>query len=533
MLKIIRYKKIIYLFLFAIPFQSVFAEAQKVIPNSSQEIYSIEKLALEIERFAPIAEKDPQSALALKYYRQAKSFLEQTTIFQNNEKDYKNSIETNPIKEKQLQKKKKSLSQTQSELLKKFNLETSEIELNRIYNQQKAVITELRQQRLSLMEKISVAKLQPEKISQHRDEIYKRQEIIRTKLNDTSAIGENKEVIQANHLALRFEQSSLLAQLNMLEAQRLSLPSYLSLLESDLSLILQTIMLEEKIDQQMLQQLEILRQKSQDSIENETSRLSKKIIADYPFLQSILETNLILNDEHKLLNQNYSKVNHLFVQESKRRELLERNLQRLNQQIAIDAPDSLMGEFLYQQKEELALIIGVSRDKRESKLRALQLGQARLSQFKVDDLLQSISEEKDDDSHLLTQLDKNKKWLSLSQKQQKILSSEITTLIEQRVTLLKRLREQYISYIKLINDLIHEEQQVDEKSRLYAEILDEHLWLLPSNKVIDFSWFSIVIKQTQWFYTGSHWKTAIADLFSSASDRIARSILSLLIVIHR
>jgi potassium-dependent mechanosensitive channel len=530
MLKIPIYKIFSYLFLLSSLLISINAAPLKVTPILDQEIYSLEKLTIEIDRFTSIAEKDPQAALALKYYRQAKNYVEKNNFFQNNEKDYKNSIETNPVKEKRLQEKKKKLSQDQSELLKRFNLEKSEIELNRIYTQQKALIAELRQQRLALMEKISAAKLQPEKITRNQDEIFKRQEIIRIKLNDSSVAEANKDVFQANQLALQLEQTSLLAQLNMLEAQRLGLPSYLSLLETELTLIIQTITLEEKIEQQMLQQLEIQRQKTQDNIENETFRLSSKIIADFPLLQSVLETNLLLNDEHKRLIQDFSKTNQLFVLENKRRELLERNLQRLNQQLAIDAPDSLMGEFLYQQREELVLIIGASRDKKETKLRALQLGQARLSQFKVDDKLLSFNEKKENITQLLKQLDNNKQWLTLSDKQQKVLLSEFTTLVEQRVTLLKRLREQYINYIKLINDLIHEEQQVDEKSRLYTKILDEHLWLLPSNKLMDYSSFDTVLKQSQWFYTWSHWKRVIIDLFSSAYDRLAKSIISLFII---
>jgi len=518
-------------FAFLLLIQNIVAETLPEIPASDLNVDSVEEINIEIERFSPLAEKDPQAAVALKYYRQAKSFVEKTAIYQSNEKGYKQSIESNPIKEKETKKQKESLSIKQSELFKKFDLERSTIELNRLFTQQKALIAELRQQQSVLLEKISAAKLQPDAIAKSRDEVYQRLDIIRATLKETSTKEDSQDIIQAMHLALNMEQLSLQAQLNMLEAHRLSLPAYLNLLESEISLVKQTIKLEEEIEQRMLVKLELLRQQSEVKIRDEAERLSKKIISEFPSLKAVLDNNLQLNNQLNLLNQQFTESDRKYLKENRRLELLEKNLQRLNQQLAIDAPDSLMGEFLYQQRENLSLIIGNLRDKKDARLRSLQLGKARLNQFKVDDQLQSLSEKEDFLNRLLTPLKENSQWQQLSSQQKQRVENELHTLLQNQSSLLKRLREQYINFIKLVSDLEHAEQQVEEKSRLYSELLDEHLWLLPSNKLISKQWFGDIQEQLIWLYSPQTWKQAIEDSINSANQRVLKTFFALFVVI--
>jgi len=511
--------------------QNATAESPSKIPTSDLNIDSVEKIDIEIEHFSLLAEKDPQAALALKFYHQAKSYVEKKAIYLANEKSYKQAIETSPIDEQKLLQQKQNLSKQKSDLFNKFNQEESEIELNRLYSQQKAVITELRQQQSGIMEKISRAKLQPDKIAKTRDDVYQRLDLIRSKLKEAPTKDENKEVTQASRLALQLEHASLQAQLNMLEAHRLSLPAYLSLLETEVSLIKQQIKLEEELEQKMLAKLELLRQQSETKLQDEAERLSKKIISEFSSLKAVLDNNLELNKALNQLNQNFTQADRKLLKENRRHELLEKNLQRLNQQLAIDAPDSLMGEFLYQQREKLGLIINTGREKKDEKHRALQLGQARLSQFKVDDQLQALSDQTEFLKHLLLPLENTEQWLALSSQQKKRLEQELKTLVENKVALLKRLREQYINYIKLINDLEHTEQQVDEKSRLYAELLDEHLWLLPSNKLINIAWFNSIKEQVLWLYSTETWKPALLDSLNSANERLAKTFLAIFLVI--
>jgi len=496
----------------------------------------VEQINNEIARLSPFAEKDAKAQIALKSYQQAKSYYEKSVIFNSNEEKYRELLDSNPRKENTL---KKLLNSPHiSELENKFNNEKQAIELNRIYAQQQTLIQSLHQKQSELTTSISETKLLPEQIANLNSQLIKRQEDIRALLNETASNNEDKDIAQADSLSLQMESNSVQAQLNMLEAQRLSQPSMLSLLESELIFIKQKIKHENDIEYKMSERLTAIQKQTETELKEESSRISQNFLAEFPILKKLLDNNLTLHQEQNKLSDTYELLKNRLKQLNQQLNLLEQNQQRLNQQLAIDIPHDLMGKFLYQQRQTLNLIIGIPTDEKSAKDIDSQLGEARLNQFKVDDQISTINNNEEYVVQLTRQLADHKNWNQLSEKEQQLIHQEIRKILENQTSLLKNLREQYNQYIKLLSDQKHIKAQILEKSKQYLGILDENLWLLPSNKAINLTWPEILINEYLQFFLGIKWKQTLHALLKQAQINhwatiIASTILFFLFIFAR
>jgi len=491
----------------------------------------IEQINNEIARLSPLAEKDNKAQIALKSYHQAKSFYEKSVIFKTNEKKYRNLLNNNPSKEEELTKLIKSPHS--SELVTKFNNGKLVIELNRIYAQQQTLIQALHQKQSELINSISETKLLPEQIAGASSQLIQRQEDIRALLNASVSSNQDKDIAQADNLSLQMELESIQAQLLMLEAQRLSQPSTLSLLETELILVKQKIKLETDIENKMSETLAAKQKQTETELKKESSRIEQKFLDEFPIIQKLFENNLALHQEQNELVKNYESLKNILKQLNQQLILLEQNQQRLNQQLAIDIPHDLVGEFLFQQRKTLNLITSIPTEEKSAKEIDFQLGLARLNQFKVDDQISIINNSEEYWAQITNQLANYPNWNPLSESHKQLIHSEIRNIVENQTSLLKNLREQYSQYIKLISDHKHLKAQVLEKSKQYLSILDEYLWLLPSNKAIDLTWSKTLIKEYLQFFSNIKWKQTLNALLKQAQINLwATLIVGIVLVLH-
>ena len=106
---------------------------------------------------------------------------------------------------------------------------------------------------------------------------------------------------------------------------------------------------------------------------------------------------------------------------------------------------------------------------------------------------------------------------TLPQEQRDTIRARIRRLLSDRQQLIENLNAGYVHHLDLLGSLLQRQQQLSDKSRVFARLLDEQLMWIPSASPISPAWLSKVVLSAIWLTSPVNWRAAANTLLDNAA----------------
>ncbi len=457
---------------------------------------------------------EAERSLEIGYYRDAAKSLQSAQEFNARAEEYKRAIVEAPKEAKRIRDRAAKLARQAARGgapdLSKRSIAGLEEQIAR----EKTKISDIGSGLAELSQALGVLQGRPDASREALALAGSRLEEVEAQLRKPAAADVAPEVGEASRVALEARRRALAAEINMLKLERLSHDQRLELLKARQALLEQQLDMARAAEQAAQEEINRRRAREAEKAEKLTARAEERAAGMHPLLQAAAETNTELSQQlTELSKANEAATEQLRKSRAQLRQI-DRNYQRLQQQLEISAVDKTVGEFMRSQRSKLPEPADFER--RKARL-ARALAEVRMAQFRVQERLADLADVKQAARAVLDGSEQELAGLSAAQRRE--LEKQLVLLLKDRKGLLDKLDNVYSQNAKLLGDQVLEQQNLIAKVQKYRELLDQNLLWIANAEPIGWSWFGRFREPLSVLFSAGNWLGAAGDLGRLALGR--------------
>jgi len=503
-------------------------------PSSSGDGLSVASVQADIAALEKTSAEDKDGAQALGLYRAALQSLQRAEENASHAADFKKAIDNAADEEARLAKKLESVKSASGDEDRQRWARMTPDELGQLLTKRQAELADLQNQLAELRARGSALRTRPEQIREEvapaktrLDEVQKLLKQVQVGADETARSS------RARLAALSAEQRELVSRANKLELERLSVPVLLRQQELSRELVEERISGTEERVRKLQDLIAERRQAEAEHARDAADQTRLDVAGKHPLLIREAERNTELGRRLAALSEDLRAAQTESQQEAALLKDLEESYRRISQQLEFSGMERALAQVLFGLRKRL---LDVKRYERKMDEQQRSLTGARLAQFDTDDRIRKLDNTDEYAEKLLSGYFKEQGSEVLSVDERDHIRGELMGLLADRKVLLGKLKDVYSSYVEVLGDVQLKQKEVLAKAQAYIELLDENLWLLPSNQPIDLQWPVDLLDGIAWIVDPNSWADTVAALGQQALERpgavlgIALVVVALLIV---
>jgi len=463
---------------------------------------------------AAVGENVAQRNLKLGYYRDAVKLLQSAEESNARAEEFKQAITDAPKEAKRVRSQADKLARQFAKSVAPDLSKRSIVRLEQQIAQEKTKVSSLSGELAELTQALGVLQSRPDASREALVLASSRMEAIEDQLRKPATAGEVPEVAEARHVALEARRRSLAAEIKMLKLERLSHEQRLELLKAKSALLEQQLNIARAAEQVAQEEVNRRLAREAEKAEKLTAWAAERAEGMHPLLQSAAETNSVLSQRLTELGKANEVATERLKKNRAQLQQIDRNYQRVLQQLEISAVDKLVGEFMRSQRSKLPE--PAYYEKRKAR-RARELAEVRLAQFRVQQQQTDLADEKQAAAAILSTAEKE--LVGLSEVERQRIKKQLIGLLKDRKGLLSKLDNVYSQNAKLLGDIVLQQQGLIAKVQKYRELLDENLLWIANAEPLGWSWFT-------------HFRQPLSELLSVENWLVAAVALGRLLFGH-
>ncbi len=467
---------------------------------------------------------EAEQSLELGYYRDAVKSLQSAEEFNSRAIEFKQAITEAPKKIKQIRSKIDKLSRQAAKGMASNLSKRSIASLEQQIAQEKTKVSSISSKFAELNQALSVLQSRPDASREALALANSNLEEVETQLRKPVAADTPPRVAEATQTALEARRRSLAAEINTLKLERLSHEQRLELLKARVALLEQQLNMAKATEQATQEEINRRRVREAEKAEKLTAQAEEQTAGMHPLLQAAAETNTALSQRLTELGRTNEAVTERLKRIRTRLQQIDRNYQRVQQQLEISAVDKTVGEFMRSQRSKLPEPANYEKKKAR---RARELAEIRLAQFRIQEQQAGLIDVMQAARAILS--DSEQELTGLSETERQGIEKQLMQLLKDRKGLLSKLDNVYSQNAKLLGDLVLEQQGLIAKVQKYRELLDKNLLWIANAEPIDWQWFTQFGKPLSVLFSVGNWLTAGGELGGLAFNRPLPTIMVLLL----
>ena len=344
------------------------------------------------------------------------------------------------------------------------------------------------QKRLAdLDQQLTVQQARPKNIPNELDSLKRQVTELESKLQAATPTTAPLLLVQARLLALTTQRQELNQQIVMLEQERLSYDVRQALLNAQRTVTAQEVARAQTLIQQLQNLLNARRRDEAAVVVRQTTEATQEAVAKPAVIQAATAENAAISHRLAELVQNSDNIGDRQAQVNEYLAQLTERMRGIRQQLGIAGFSDAIGPILLEERRNLPDVRQYRHNARE---REQDIVQARLEQFKTEELLRRARAVEENLKDLTAKFDPD--W---SDAQRQAVIEELRQLLVERQQLLEKLSG---SYSNLITGLV----ALDEAQR---KLIDRHLRWIRSSPQLDSEWLKGIGKALDWLVEPTHW----------------------------
>ncbi len=470
---------------------------------------------------------EAERSLKIGYYRDAVKSLQLAEDFSALAEEFKRAIVEAPKKAKQIQSRIDKLTRQAAKEIAPDLSKRSIASLEQQIAQDKTKISSISSELAELNQALGVLQSRPDASREALALASSHLEEIESQLRKPATVNVAPEVAEVSRVALEARRRSLAAEIDMLKLERLSHEQRLELLKAKSGLFELQLNIARAAEQAAQEEINRRRAREAEKAEKLTARAEERAAGMHPLLQAAAETNTVLSQRLTELGRANETATERLKKSRNLLQQLDRNYQRVRQQLEISAVDKTIGEFMRSQRSNLPE--PAYYEKRKAR-RARELAEIRLAQFRIQEQQTDLIDVEQAVKAILGASEKALAALSEAERQR--IKKQLMRLLKDRKDLLSKLDNVYSQNAKLLGDLVLEQQNLITKIQKYRELLDENLLWIANAESIDWQWFTRFREPLSILFSVGNWLVAGGDLGRLAFNRpLPTSAIALLIIV--
>ncbi|RDH81866.1 MAG: hypothetical protein DIZ78_15550 [endosymbiont of Escarpia spicata] len=468
--------------------------------------------------------RDEAVQIELNLYREAvaslksaKAYAEKTALFKQAEVD-------TPAELKRLHAEIKGLVSQPTEETASLLGGLPDTVLEARVREESAAIVSLGGRLAELVQSISTLQARPESNRQMLSLANTRLEEVDETLRKTPPADKTQEATEAMLVTARAVRKALLAEIEMLNNERLSHDLRLQLLQAKRQLLEKRLVMAKRNEQEGRDEINRRQASEAKTAEAEAAQARQEAVGKHILITAAAE----MNSELSRLLTELSRTNEEETAQLKltraQYQRIDRNYQRSLQQLEITRLDQQLGQFLRTQQTKLPK---VSEYEKKRSLKQRELDESRLAQFRLQESLNDLQDIEQVVATLLASEKEETETLSPSQLEQ--LTGELHRLMEDRKALLTKLDVAYTLKIKLLGESIQEQQNLIDRVDKYDQLLDENLLWIANAEPVDLQWIGSFGKPMLVLFSPANWYSVLQTLVKAAIQSAPFTLIVLLL----
>ncbi len=343
-------------------------------------------------------------------------------------------------------------------------------------------------------------------------------------LRKTPPADKSQEATEAMLVNAQAVRMALLAEIEMLNNERLSHDLRLQLLQAKRQLLEKRLVMTKRYEQEGRDEINRRHASEAKAAEAEAAQARQEAVGKHILITAAAE----MNSEFSRLLSELSRTNEEETAQLKsirtQYQRIDRNYQRSLQQLEITRLDQQLGDFLRNQQIKLPKVAAYEK-KRSLKQR--ELDESRLAQFRLQESLNELQDIAQVVAMLLAGEKKETETLSPSQLEG--LTGELNRLMEDRKALLNKLDDAYTLKIQLLGESIQEQQNLIDRVDKYDELLDENLLWIANAEPVGLQWIGAFGKPLLVLFSPANWFSVLQALVKTAIQSAPFTLIVLLL----
>ena len=440
-----------------------------------------------------LEQQDPENQsnnkILLGYHRSTLSYLATAETYRKKMEQYKRAISRAP--KETLQIKKKLSKALRKKIVPSHRRTSLQVLEQRIFDHYSS-IRELKKQRLEVANRIEGMVVRPQLIRKSLAGVKTRRAEINSQLINIESSSDEKDIIEIYRSALEAEREMLKAEINMLEMERLSYDVRYHLLETKRQYIHAESAANRFELKELQEQAHSKRSKQAIRAKEKTTKAQEQAEDKHNVVRQAAEINARLSQTLGELTESIETYTHQHRSLGTLLHRIERNFSQAKQQLEIAHSDQTLGDFLRSQRRQLPqLTIHYRQNERIKEI----IASTRLAQFRLD---QEIEQDSLSEKLMWKQLSRNE---NISRASRKSVENLFHQLLDDRRNMFTQLNGIYSRYIKLLEDIDLDQQQLIHKTSKFQQLLEENLLWIVSTSPVDWDWFKSAATSPIWNLT--------------------------------
>ncbi len=431
-------------------------------------------------------ENQPTTNIITGYLRDTLSYLSTAETYRKKTEEYKRAISQAP--KETLQLKKKLSKVLQKKTVRSYFRKSLEVLEQQILSH-RASIRELEKQQLEVENQIEGMVIRPQLIRDSLANVNRRRTEISSQLINIASTSDEKEIVEAYRTALEAEREMLTTELNMLELERFSYDVRDDLLEIKLQLIHAESDANRFELKELQEQAHSKRSRQAIIAKEKTTKAQEQAEDKHNVVRQAAEKNARFSEKLGELTESIENYTHQHRSLGILLHQVERNFLQARQQLEIARSDLSLGDFLRSQRRDLPQVKKyINKNEQTKEL----IASARLAQFRLD---QEIEQASASEKLMLQQLAETE---NISTAGKTTVKNLFYQLLDDRHKMFTQLGGIYSRYIKLLEDIDLDQQQLIHKTSKFQQLLEENLLWIVSTSPLNWGWFKTVATSPIW-----------------------------------
>ena len=326
---------------------------------------------------------------------------------------------------------------------------------------------------------------------------------------------------QARLLALTTQRQALNQQIAMLEQERLSYDVRHALLNAQRAVAAREVAQAQARAQQLQYLLNARRRDEAAVVVRQTTEATQEAAAKPAVVQAAAAENAAISRRLAELVRSSDDINDRQARVGEHLAQLTERMRGIRQQLGIAGFSDAIGPILLEERRNLPDVRQYQRNARE---RQQGIVQARLEQFKTEELLRRSRAIEESLQELAAKFDPQ--W---SDAQQQATLAELRQLLVERQQLLEKLSSGYSNLTSGLVALDEAQRKLIDQAELYGALLDRHLLWIRSSLRLGFEWLKTLGLALDWLTEPSHWEEVWQNLGRGARNQPEWAILGALV----
>lgn len=344
---------------------------------------------------------------------------------------------------------------------------------------------------------------------------------LESKLQATMPTAAPLLLVQARLLALNTQRQALNQQIAVLEQERLSYDVRQALSNAQRTVAEQDVARAQTRIQQLQNLLNARRRDEAAVVVRQTTEATQEAAAKPAVIQAATAENAAISRRLAELIRNSDDIGARQARISEHLAQLTERMRGIRQQLGIAGFSDAIGPILLEERRNLP---DIRQYQHNAKERQQNIVQARLEQFKTEELLRRARAVEENLKELAAKFDSQ--W-SDAQKQAAI--AELRPLLVERQQLLEKLGGGYSNLITGLVALDEAQRKLIDQAELYGTLLDRHLLWIRSSSQLGLEWLKGLGLGLEWLTDPAHWWEVWQNLGRGAQNRPELAILGALI----